>query len=211
MDVSAIIHNRLLHIIRDGTNVQAIKDILSDVIQDTDDVTNYILDHLSVDEAEGELLEFLGEIIGLARPKAQEDPDRIFTLKRVGETDDPDKGLQDDSDPSVTTGGYMMTLTGLESVTDPDSEMSDSDYRYFIYQKAAAYRSKMTHLNLYNYLLAFGARCELTESAAMTVLIEPFNYYDMDNWQKNYAVTRGFKPAGISLSFVDMLNHESEI
>ncbi len=211
MDADVTLNNRLFHIIRDGEIVQAIKDMIADVIQDTDDVANYILNHRDVDSAEGVHLEIIGEILGVQRPKAQELPENIFTLRRVGETSDPDMGLEDDSDPTVTTGGYMTTLSGVESQTDPDADMSVADYRSLIKQKGAAYRQAMTDLNLYNYLIAFGARCTIDGTTSMTVIIDPFNYYDLNNWQKNYAVTRGMKPAGVAISFRDMMRHESSI
>ncbi|MCP4539022.1 MAG: DUF2612 domain-containing protein [Chloroflexi bacterium] len=211
MDADVVLNNRLFHIIRDGDIVQAIKDIIADPIQDTDDVANYILDHRDVDSAEGEHLEFIGELLGVKRPKAQELPENIFTLRRIGEVSDPDKGFEDDSDPTVTTGGYMTTLSGVESVTDPGADMPDADYRFLIKQKGTSYRQAMTDLNLYNYLIAFGARCTIDGSTSMTVIIDPFNSYDMDNWEKNYAVTRGFKPAGVAISFRDMVRHEGSI
>ena len=209
MDVESTLLERLFSVWKNSPNILNIIEFVSDPLQDTADVSDYILAHFSIDTAEGEMLDNLGEIIGVARPPKQEV--NIFTLCRKGEVQDPDKSFADTSDPTVTVGGRLTTLTGLvdEDATDPN--MSDTDFRYLIRQKASAYRTDMTRRNLFNYLLAFGSRCEIDDDTAHTVAIDPISYYDLNNWAKTYVAEKGFKPAGISIDFRDNLYHESSI
>ena len=192
--------NRLFHIFRNSPHIVALIEILSDPLQDSVDVCNFILAHRSIDDAEGEQLEFIGDLIGVTRPLAQEDPNNIFTLCSISETDDLDgsTGFFDDTD-TVETGGYLTSYYGIPDQSDPTAQMSDADFRYFIRQKAASLRRKMTMANLFNYLIAFGGRCKIDDDTDMTVVVEPVSYYDFDDWTKWYIENKGFKPAGISV------------
>jgi hypothetical protein len=194
--------DQLLHQFKFSENILKLIGVLGDTLQDTFDAAYYIESAVSLDDYEGEQLEFWGELIGVGRPLAQESQDRLFTLRREGEAVDPDNktGFYDDSD-SVITGGYLTTEEGLDSISYPGSEMSDADYRKLILQKAASYRSRMTHTNLFNYLLAFGSRCKIDGTVTFKSSLEPQNYYDLNNWAKNYIETRGFKPAGLTVKF----------
>jgi hypothetical protein len=194
--------DQLLHQFKYSENILKLIGVLGDTLQDTFDAAYYIESAVSLDDYVGEQLEFWGELIGVGRPLAQESEENLFTLCREGESGDPDNktGFRDESD-TVVTGGYLTTEEGLDSISYPGSKMSDADYRYLIRQKAQSYRSRMTHTNLFNYLLAFGSRCKLDGTVTFKTTIEPQNYYDLDEWAKNYVETRGFKPAGLTVEF----------
>ena len=211
MDIDVLWDSRLFHFLRDDPVTAALIDVLSDPIQDTYDVANFILTHWSIDEAEGEQLEFIGELIGVSRPYAQED--HIFTIRKLGYSGDLDNktGWEDDSDATLTTGGYITGYDGLVSQRNVGSEMSDADYRYLIRQKAASYRKKATRENLYSYLVTFGTKCLIDDDTKFVVEFDPFEYYAINSWSKNYVTTKGFKPAGIKVQFRDNIRDEDTI
>lgn len=93
---------------RDSPNIQALIEILSDPLQDAFDVCDFILDHSSIDDAEGEQLDQLGERIGVERPPAQET--KIFTLCRIGEVQDPDLGFAERGEIILTlsASGFLV-------------------------------------------------------------------------------------------------------
>jgi hypothetical protein len=204
--------DQLLHQFKFSENIVKLIGVLGDTLQDTFDAAYYIQTAVSLDDYEGEQLEFWGELIGVSRPLAQEPKENLFTLRKRGESVDPDNktGFEDSTD-SVITGGYLTTREGLPSISDPGSEMSDIDYRFLIRQKAASYRSRMTHTNLYNYLLAFGARCKIDGTVTFKSTIEQQNYYDLNNWQRNYIETRGFAPSGLTIEFDGNLEDVKDI
>lgn len=208
MDISALFDSRLFYFLRQDPVTAALIDIMSDPIQDTYDVCAFILGAQNIDTAEGEQLEFLGEMIGVSRPPAEE-PD-IFTLTRIGESVDHDNklGFFDDTD-TVEIGGYMVKTNGLVAVDG--SDMSDADYRYLIRQKAASYRKKMTRVNLFNYLIAFGTKCLIDDDTRFEVELDPLKYYALNEWEKWYAINKGFKPAGIRTFWRDNLRHGDSI
>jgi hypothetical protein len=205
LDIEALFKDRTFAQFRDSPHIQDLIETLSDPIQDASDVADFILGSLNIDDAEGEQLDFLGERIGVTRPPAQET--RLFRLVRLGEVGDPGTGFADDENP----GGYMTTLEGLESQTNPGAEMSDEDYRFLIRQKAASYRKKMTREILFLYLIAFGARCKIDDDTDLNVKIDMDTYDDFDEWTRNYVETRGFKPAGISVKILETTRHKDAI
>ena len=205
-DIETVWKARLFHVFRNSPHIVALIEILSDPLQDTLDVAEFISTHRSIDDSEGEQLDFLGELIGVKRPLQQEDPDNIFTMCELGEDDDLDgsTGFFDDTD-TVELGGYMTSYTGIPLQSDPTTEMIDADFRYLIRQKASSFRSQMTRRNLFNYLLAFGGRCKIDDDTDMTVVIDPVSYYDFDDFTKWYIENKGFKPAGISVDIEENL------
>lgn len=209
IEVESTWQARLFHIFRQSPHILGLVEILSDPLQDTVDVCDYILNHLSIDTAEGEILDFLGELIGVTRPRAQEDPNNIFTMCSLGETDDLD-GSTGFYNPDDETGGYITSYYGIPDQSDASAMMSDVNFRFLIRQKAACYRKRMTLRNLFNYLIAFGARCAIDDDTSMTVKIDPTNFYDFDDWTKWYISNKGFKPAGISVGFVGNI-HKVEV
>lgn len=204
MDVETNLKARLLSQFRNSPNIQGLLEVISDPFQDTSDALDFILDHRSIDDAEGEQLEYLASKVGVTRPPLQET--RIFTLCRKGEVQDTDKGFKSDTKP----GAYLGTREGLVDQSDPDAEMSDPDFRKLIRQKAAAYRSKATHEILFLYLIDFGAQCHLDEDD-LEVWIDPVRYADLNSWTKNYIETRGFKPAGITVRFIGTTRHGDSV
>lgn len=210
---------RLFKLFKDSPNINALLEIHSIPIQDARDVYEFLIGEtdedegvFSIDDGEGEQLEFVGELIGVKRPLAQEDPQNIFSLYRLGESGDPDNktGFYDDTD-SVDTGGYMTSTKGIPSITDPGSLMDDVEFRKMIRQKAASFRKKMTRENLFNYLIAFGARCLIDDETTHVCKIDPISYDDMNNFFKWYTVTKGFKPGGIRVEFEGRLRDKEPI
>jgi hypothetical protein len=209
MDIETLWKARLFHQWRSSPNIIALIEMFADPLQDTDNVVNYILGKLSIDLADGELLEFIGSWIGVQRPPAHEP--RIFTLCREGEVGDPDNdhGFEDDSDPAVTTGGWLTTEKGLAA--KDGSNMSDADFRYLIKQKASSYRTKATLRNLFNYLITFGARSKIYDDTAHQIEFDLVTHADLDEWQKWYVVSKGFKPGGISVEFWEQMRYKEPI
>jgi len=203
--VESLFKARTFSVFNDSEHIQALIEILSDPLQDTSDVADFILTAVDIDSAEGEQLEFIGRLIGVERPPAQEV--YIATMVRIGEDQDPDEGFADDENP----GGYMTTLSGLESISDPDAEMSDEDFRFYIWQKATAYRAKMTREVLFLYLIAFGARCKIDDDSELQVFIDMDTYDDFNEWTRNYVETRGFNPGGISVKILETTRHKEAI
>ncbi len=208
-DAEATLVAQLLHQFKYSENILKLLGVLGNAMQDTFDAAYFIQTAVSLDDYTGQQLDFFGGLIGVARPAAQEDPANIFTLCNRGEAGDVDNrtGFFNDDD-SVETGGYMTARAGLPDQSDPTATMSDADYRYLILQKAASYRSKMTHTNLYSYLLAFGSRCKIDDSTDMENIIQPQNWYALNDFFQNYVGTRGFKPAGIRVQFEGNLTED---
>jgi hypothetical protein len=208
-DATQTLLDQLLHQFKHSENIVKLIGVLGNMFQDTFDAADYIQSAVTLDDYEGEQLEFWGELIGVKRPRRQEDPANIFTLCSRGEGGDLDNrtGFAARAD-TVTTGGYMTAREGLPDQSDSTTEMTDADYRYLILQKAASYRKKMTHTNLYNYLLAFGARCKLDDSTDMENIIQPQNWNDLSEFFKHYCETRGFKPSGIRVQFEGNIREE---
>jgi hypothetical protein len=207
-DVYADILERLFAKYRHSPNILKVFEILSDPLQDTSDAIDYILDHLSVDEAEGPLLDAIASWIGVDRPAAQEED--IFWLCRDEEVaDDPDNhhGLATDA---LTEGGYLTGDDGCPSKSDPGSYVSDEDFRLFIRAKASTFRKKATREIMYNYILQFAVRSKLIEGTR-TVEIEPSSYDDL-NYQIRYHLTNlGYKPAGITISIKQQTESDPEV
>ncbi len=211
MTISADFKDRVFKQFKDSPHIVALFEIIADPMQDLSDVADYILAHLSIDDSEGLALDMLGELIGVNRPPMQEP--NIFTLRRPGDTSDPDNdtGFGNDDDPALSTGGYLGTCQGLALVSDPDAEMADEDYRFLLRQKAASFRSKFTRENIYLYLIEFGSRCVIDDDTVLDVEYDPVTYYDLNAFQKFYVLSRGFKPGGVSTDFRDMMRHGDSI
>jgi hypothetical protein len=166
MTVESDMLDRLFPNFKDSPNIVLLMELLAEPLQDTADVMSYILAHGSIDTAEGELLDFIGEIIGVERPPLQEPVENLFTL--TDEDTDPDdhdnrRGFFSTDD---STGGYLVGIDGLRSVDNPSGKMSDEDYRALIKTKASSYRTKATTENLFLYLLEFGARYEILDTGS---------------------------------------------
>jgi hypothetical protein len=187
-------------------------EVLADPLQDQIDVCDFILAGDTLDNSAGEQLDFYGELIGVQRPMLQEDPENIFTLRRLGYTGDPDNstGFYNETGGDGT-GGYLTSLEGINSKTSPGSTIADADYRRLIRGKAKTLRKKMTVENLFTFLLRFGARCKIDDDTAHTVIIDPADLDDLNGWERWYASTKGFKPGGISVDFQTRLRHKEPI
>jgi G3E family GTPase len=198
---------KLLAQFKNSPHITAILDIIADPMQDTIDAADFILANKDIDTAEGDQLDKLAAMIGLERPPNQEA--NLFTLWREGEADDEENahGFYNSTDG---TGGYLPNEEGLDSVTDP-GDMSDVEFRKLIKQKASAYKTRMSRLNLYNYLIASGGRCNIDDDTTFYVEIDPFTYDEISQWRKNYIITRGFKPAGIKVIFRESTRDEDSI
>jgi hypothetical protein len=175
-------------------------------MQDTIDVSTWLLAQRDIDTAEGEQLDILGGLIGAHRPPAQET--RIWTLWGPGEHMDPENlyGLGDPTDPLV--GGYIQTPRGLADQGNPDAQYPDIDYRVIIKRKAASFRVKMTREVLFNYLIGYGSRCKINDDETLKVTIDPYDQNSLTQFERWHVLNRGFKPAGISVEFEDTRDWE---
>jgi len=183
-------------------------EILSDPLQDTNDAVDWILANLSIDDAEGPMLDGMASWIGVIRPPAQEID--IFRLCRDEEAaDDIDNhhGLATDD---LTEGGYLSADDGCLSKAYPGTYISDADFRLYIRAKASTFREKATPEIMYSYLLQFEVRSKLNEGVR-TCEIEPSNYGDLSLLVRDHIENRGFRPAGIHVSIKTQTISDPEV
>lgn len=209
-DAEQTLLDQLLHQWKDSPNILALLGILADPLQDTIDVATYILDYEDLDDIEGELLDFFAGLIGVTRPPLQEL--NIFTMCELGESGDLDgtTGFYDDTD-TVVTGGYFTSLKGCPNQDDPTQDMADVDFRKMIRMKASTFRSKMTHRNLFNYLLDFGSRCKVSSPSHHMVDMDPGDYYGphaLTDFFRYHIEQRGFRPAGMGVNFTQNIRKD---
>lgn len=195
---------------RESPNVLGTIELMSDPLQSTEDVLDYILSHRSIDDAEGELLDFLGEMIGVKRPPAQESDDNLLWFCLPEDYADDLDGSMSLAPVDLSTGGYMTGHDGILSVTDPGSYVDDVEYRALIRTKAASFRKKADRETVYSYLLEFGVRCKIIESHRF-VEFEPHSYDKLNYWVRNYIEERGFRPAGIQVKIKHQTSPDPEI
>lgn len=207
-DVYSDILDQLFAKYRNSPNILKVFEILSNPLQDTNDAIDYILNHLSIDDAEGPILDAMGSWIGVQRPPLQEDD--IFWLCRDEDVaDDPnnDHGLATDA---LTEGGYFTGDDGCLSKANPGSYVDDEEYRLYIRAKAATFRKKATRDIMYNYILQFGVRSKLNEGTR-TVEIEPSSYDYLNYAIRYHLINLGYRPAGIDISIKLQTESDSEI
>jgi hypothetical protein len=193
---------------KNSPNILGVFEILSSPLQDSNDAIDWILNNLSIDEAEGELLDFLGGWIGVVRPPAQEED--IFWLCRDEEVADDIDNHHGLSTDATTEGGYLTGDDGCLSKAYPGTYVSDEIFRQYIRAKASTFRKIATREIMFNYILQFGIRSKLIESNR-SVTIEPFSYDDMNYFLRNYITEKGFRPAGIEIAIEPQENPDSEV
>jgi hypothetical protein len=207
-DVYADILERLFAKYRHSPNILKVFEILSSPMQDTGDAIDYILEHLSIDDAEGPILDAMASWIGVTRPPEQEED--IFWLCRDEDVaDDPDNhhGLATDA---LTEGGYLTGDAGCPSKTDPGSYLSDEEFRPYIRKKAATFRKKATREIMYDYILLFGVRSKLIEGTR-SVEIEPSSYDDINYLIRYHLTNLGYRPAGVDVTIKQQTESDSEV
>ena len=211
IEVLATLLDKLFKQFKNSPNIVALITIIADPLQDTVDVLDFINSTEGIDDSGGEGLDFIGGLIGVTRPLEQEPLNHLFTLFEAGYSGDESNlmGFGDEDDPIV--GGYLAGEEGLELVDGDGQLMGDIGYRRLLHQKASAFRTVATRLNLFNYLLTFGSRCLIDDDDTMDIVFDPINYYDLSQWEKWYAINKGFKPAGISTSFRENMRDGDEI
>jgi len=186
---------------KNSPNINRLLNTIAVPLQDTVDVCDFLLDRKTIDEMIGFELDFVGSKIGVVRPNEQEPQEHLFTLVDEGECYDPnwETGFGDETDPTV--GGYFADESGLPLVANEDQKMNDADYRKLLKQKAASFRKRATRETLFDYLIAFGARCLIDDDTGQDIVFDPIDYYALTDFDKWYAINKGFKPATISTSF----------
>lgn len=204
-DVWELKQERLFAKYRNSPNILGLMEILSSPSQDTQDVLDWLLGELSLSAASGKVLDFLGELVGVDRPPAQEE-DILWLCLDWETADDPDNhyGLAPDS---LDEGGYLTGDDGILSQSSPGSYMPDDDYRLLIASKGATYRQKATREVVFTYLLELGVRCKIIETDKV-VEFEPSSYDNLNYWLRDYIETRGFRPAGIQVSVAEQTTPE---
>ena len=195
---------------RHSPNVNGTVELLAAPIQDSRDVLDWILDQNNLDDAEGEILNFRGELIGVTRPLAQEPDENLLWLCNDEDAADDIDGSMSLAPDDLSTGGYLTGDDGIPSVSDPGAYMADTEYRALIRSKAATYRQKATRSAIYDYLLTFGVRCKINETDR-EVGFEPHSYDALNYWARDYIVSRGFRPAGIRVYITEQLESDSEV
>jgi len=157
---------RLLNQFSDGPNWQALLTAVAARFEDTDIVLEGLLLYRTLETAEGVWLDQVGEIVGFSRP-AEEVPDSgVFTLKAVGDPDNPDQGL---SSLSALDGGVLTSLNGLPT----DNLASDDIYREYLFGKVKATYSKSTIPAIYEFIkFVFAVESEIRSPETGQVTVE---------------------------------------
>jgi hypothetical protein len=122
--------SRILNQFIDGPNIVNLFVAILNRFEDSHAMLLELLVHRFLDTAEGVWLDYIGDIVGVARPFEPILGDNIFTFKSIGEADDPDKGFGSTSNPLI--GGVFQSITG--AVTDTLAD--DDTYRLYIKAKA---------------------------------------------------------------------------
>jgi hypothetical protein len=210
-DVRERLREKLFSVFRDAQEINWLLDTIAVPLQSTVDILEDMLSRNGFDDWEGVQLENKASKIGVKRGPKQEPFESLFTLVDEDFTEDPNNsmGFSDDNYPSE--GGYFADETGLDDVDNPEAMQSDEELRQLCKQKASALKTKATVENLFLYLVAFGARCFIRDDETMKIVYDPVDFYALNDWQKWHAVTKGFKPAGISVSWRDMMRNGDEI
>lgn len=210
-EVRARLAEKLFSVFRDAEEINWLLDTVADPLQSTVDILEELLSKNGFDDWEGVQLDHKASKIGVYRGAKQEPLDSLFTLVDSDFTEDPENsmGFSDVDYPSE--GGYLSDITGLDDVDNPEALQSDEELRQLCRQKASAFRSKATVENLFLYLVAFGSRCLILDDETMDIVYDPIDYHALNDWQKWHAVTKGFKPAGISTGWRDMMRNGDAI
>lgn len=208
VDVYQNILDRLFSKYRHSPIILKVSEILSDPLQDTNDAIDWILGHMSIDDAEGTLLDALASWIGVKRPPAQET--RLFRLCRdeeVAEDPENNHGLAPDD---LSSGGSLSADDGCTSKSAPGTYISDAEFRLYIRAKAATFRRVATREVMYDYILQFGIRTKLVEGVR-TCEIHPSSYEDFGLAVRYHIEHRGFRPAGIRVSVARQQQSDAEV
>jgi len=193
---------------RHSPNILGVLEILATAIQDTCDAADYLVDHLSIDAGEGDVLKALGGWIGVDPPPLQE-TDLFMLVADEDLADDPENhhGLAPED---LSSGGFLVREDGLPSLDDLDSYFSDETFREFIRAKAATFGKIATRENLYLYLLQFGLRCKIEEGVRVQE-IEPSSYEDLSQFLRYQILEKGFRTGGVSLTVKPQPSTSGEI
>jgi hypothetical protein len=193
---------------RNSPIILKVLEIISVPIQDSSDAIDYFLDHLSIDDAEGPILDALASWIGVDRPLAQEQ--NIFWLRRREDVlGDPlnQHGL---TRRGNSDGGYLTTRQGCSSKQYPGTYASDAEFRLYIRAKASTFRTKAVRDAVYTYVLQFGVRCKIAEDTR-AFEIEPSSYDDLNYAIRYHILNRGYRPSKIDVSLKRQTESDSEI
>lgn len=202
-DVYGHMKSKLYHFYKNSPNVLGVIKMLSVPIQDRINVCDYILGQTDIDTKEGVALDQVGTKIGTRRPLAQEPENHLFTLFDEDdlELDDIDyMCMGEEGEPEL--GGFFVDENGLD--TDDGVMMDDAGYRVLLKQKAALFRSKMTDINLYKYMLVYGAPSHIDSESLLHVKIQPESDGDLTQWERWYIRNKGFKPVGVRVELQNM-------
>jgi hypothetical protein len=198
--------DRLFSVFRESPHVLGVAQVLAAPADDTYAAMLYYLSHTDLDDREGVLLDWCGWLIGVTRPPAQEPDENLFWLCALDAVDIA-PGTRGFSTLAQTEGGYMTGLAGCTSRTEPNTYMNDDDYRDLIKTKASTFRKKATLANLFTYLQRFGMRCTISE-AACDLTFTPESFDDCPYWKRYYTTNKGFRPAGIKITFASQTEPE---
>ena len=207
-DVYQNIRDRLFAKYRHSPNILKVFEILSDPLQDTNDAVDWILDHLSIDDAGGEMLDAMAGWIGVKRPPAQE-PDmfRLYRDEEVADDIDNHHGLATDG---MTEGGYLSADDGCLSRVAPGTYASDDEFRKYVRAKASTFRTVATPDAMFEYIMQFSVRPKFAEGVRLCE-IEPSSYDNLDLSVRYHIENRGFNPCGIQVRIKPQQQSDSEV
>lgn len=148
--------SRLLNQFSDSDNLKDFLEAIVARLEDTDIVLEGLLLYRTINTAEGIWLDQIGDIVGYPRPAKEVADSGIFTLKSVGDSDNPDQGL---SSLSAMDGGVLTSLNGLPL----DENATDATYRQYLKGKVRATYTNATVSAIFEFVdFVFGdGTCDL--------------------------------------------------
>lgn len=187
---------RLPNQFEDAENLRAVIDVVSDKLDEGNDVLDYLLNDTTLDDAEGVWLDEIGDIVGAPRGGTQVSDALIFTYKDVSAVDDPTQCFGN-ATTSPPGGGYYAGVDGL-----PDGALfGDTDYRALIRAKIASTYSGDSIGEIWTWInTVFGIDAYVYTAGPASIGIDLPEY--MTHTNRRLLETYAPRGAGIWLSVV---------
>jgi hypothetical protein len=158
---------RILDQYKDAPKWVAFIESMGILMDETDEVLEYLLFRRFFDTAEGVHLDRIGVLLGYARPYVQ-DPDLIFTFDSYTDTVNiQSRGFGTLADPNI--GGQYSSIYGL--TTGP--LVDDDTYRELLFKRAKAINCEPSTPFFYQWIVDnFGIEISMTFPTPMQIEIE---------------------------------------
>lgn len=151
-----------------GANVEDHLEAFVYGLQDTKDILDYLIDHSSIETAEGVWLDLWGKLLGVPRQLRSWFPNEIFRFKAENEVDPGDTNNAFLSSSGLNGGRFEVSTGGPRT---PTQTMTDIEYRKLIFAKMASLQSGSSRYDLWNYILnAYGIKSKITNEGSRTNL-----------------------------------------